>query len=326
MTIPDSVTSIGYRAFNNCTHLAEVKLSVNWTETPRHEYSYQRGNIFTGCSLLLNLTLPEGMTAIPEYAFANSPALVTVTLPDSMRQIGYYAFGQCTMLGGVDLGKQLTTIGTNAFEGCSTLEDIIIPRSLSTIGNYAFNGCTSLGNVDLSSGLTSIGAYAFNNSGLLSIDIPQGVTAINDHTFTNCANLRNVYLRDTVASFSGNPFENSPNVVIHCTVDSAAYLFAIEKGIPYVLDEGLNLTIHVYLGDQAFIRYSGIESGCRIFAAVYDANGGMLALTDAVRREEDKYIELVLGEDSIPGANTMKILIFSESMEPIQPAEAFRVQ
>lgn len=207
-----------------------------------------------------------------------------------------------------------------------TLDDIIFPLALNTIGNLAFYNCTALQTVNLPSQINGIGTYAFDHTGLKTIDFPLGVATVGDHFFTNCPDLRDVYLRDIITGFTGNPFENSPNVIIHCTMDSAAYNFAVENGIPYVLDEGLNLTIHVYLGDQAFIRYSGIESGCRIFAAVYDANGGMLALTDAVRREEDKYIELVLGEDSIPGANTMKILIFSESMEPIQPAEAFRVQ
>ena len=115
VTLPSSVTSIGGRAFYNCSGLEEINLS--------------------GCISL---------KSIDQSAFQNCASLETVLLPESLREIGTQAFWNCTGLKTVKLPAKLTTIGGQAFEGCSSLETVLLPAKLTTISGWAFRNCSDL--------------------------------------------------------------------------------------------------------------------------------------------------------------------------------------
>jgi hypothetical protein len=114
ITIPDSVTSIGYGAFG-------------------------------GCSNLTSVTLPNSVTNIWAGAFENCLGLTTVTIPDSVTSIGAYdyesvtvgPFEACFNLASVTLGNSVTLIGDYAFAG-TVLTNVTIPSSVTYIGPYAF--------------------------------------------------------------------------------------------------------------------------------------------------------------------------------------------
>ena len=67
VTIPDSVTSIGYFAFDSCDNLVSV-------------------------------TIGNSVTSIDGYAFYCCRGLTSVTIPDSVTSIGYFAFENCSSL------------------------------------------------------------------------------------------------------------------------------------------------------------------------------------------------------------------------------------
>ena len=71
VTIPDSVTSTGPRAFNYCTGITSV-------------------------------TILNSVTSIGYSAFEGCTSLTSVTIPNSVMSIGYYAFTGCTKLTSVD--------------------------------------------------------------------------------------------------------------------------------------------------------------------------------------------------------------------------------
>ena len=104
-----------------------------------------------------SLQLPEQLSAIGDYAFANctqlDPTYVTVgsekrQLPSGLTRIGNYAFSGCTQL---DLSwytdwlpTSLTSIGDGAFANCTALTQIILPQKLGAIGSGALRGCSNL--------------------------------------------------------------------------------------------------------------------------------------------------------------------------------------
>ena len=67
VTIPNSVTSIGYWAFS-------------------------------GCSSLKSVTIPNSVTSIGNSAFSDCKSLTSVTIPNSVTSIGEWAFDGCKSL------------------------------------------------------------------------------------------------------------------------------------------------------------------------------------------------------------------------------------
>ncbi len=62
VTIPSSVTSIGERAFSNCSSLISVSIPSSVTSIGR--------NAFSNCSSLTSITIPTSITSIDDYAFS----------------------------------------------------------------------------------------------------------------------------------------------------------------------------------------------------------------------------------------------------------------
>ncbi len=129
-TIPDSVTSIGDKAFERCYALTEI-------------------------------TIPDSVTSIGERAFYYCSALTEITIPDSVTSIGDEAFYYCDALTSVTIGNGVTSIGKSAFCDCDALTSITIPDSVTSIGDDAFSNCSKLTSITIPDSVTSIGRSAF---------------------------------------------------------------------------------------------------------------------------------------------------------------------
>jgi hypothetical protein len=107
--IPDNVTVIGSKAFEDCREIVEVHLPDSLTEI--------EDNAFAGCDNLQTVEFPASLKKIGSYAFADCPALETLELPSSIEEIGSYAFIRCYMLNSVKLPSSQTKIHETAFTG-----------------------------------------------------------------------------------------------------------------------------------------------------------------------------------------------------------------
>lgn len=91
-----------------------------------------------------DVVIPEGVTEIGNWAFADCERLASVVFPDSVTSIGMSAFNGCNSMKTVKLPKQVTDIGNWAFYGCSALTSVDIPGSVTNIGKRAFLNCQEL--------------------------------------------------------------------------------------------------------------------------------------------------------------------------------------
>ena len=167
VTLPNSVTNIGLQAFAGCTNVMAITV-----ETNNIFYSSVAGVLFDkGQSTLIQYPLgngfryyviPNSVTNIGSYAFANDTSLTSVTIPDSVTSISQGAFNSCISLTSVSIGTNVTTIGQGAFGGCPNLTSVTIPDSVIGIGNWTFSGCTSLTNATFGNGVTSMGYGAID--------------------------------------------------------------------------------------------------------------------------------------------------------------------
>jgi len=211
-TIPDSVTSIGDRAFLNCNRLTNIIVDENNRYYSNDEYGvlfnkdkttliqYPVGNKRT------SYTIPDSVTSIGDSAFEDCYNLTSITIGNSVTSIGNYAFRNCDSLTSITIPDSVTSMGNYAFAGCYNLTSVTIGNSVTIIGNYAFAECYDLTSVTIGNSVTSIGDSAFFYSGLTSITIPDSVTSIGDSAFRYCQSLTSITIPDSVTSIGNSAF------------------------------------------------------------------------------------------------------------------------
>ena len=235
-TIPNSVTSIGYGAFEYCTGLTSITIPNSVTSI-----GYEA---FLRCTGLTSITIPNSVTSIGEMAFEYCTGLTSITLGNSVTSIGRYAFYGCSGLTSITIPNSVTTIEYLAFRNCTGLTSInvasgnnyysdnngvlfnkkktelirypegksqtsyTIPDSVTSIGYYAFTYCTGLTSITIPNSVTSIGYEAFADcTGLTSITIPNSVTSIGRYAFYGCTGLTSITIPNSVTSIEDSAFD-----------------------------------------------------------------------------------------------------------------------
>lgn len=152
------------------------------------------------------LTIPAGITALPDDAFQGRDDFHTVKFADknTLTAIGARAFRGCSRLRSIKLPSSLTDIGSQAFAYCTRLRDIGIPKKVRHIGANAFAFCQSLTVVYLPPALRELESYAFAEcSSLREATLPANANMLGEQIFSGCIRLESV----TVDSRTPPPFE-----------------------------------------------------------------------------------------------------------------------
>ena len=120
--------------------------------------------VFANYHKLKEVTLPEKINEIGEYAFVNCFNLKRINLDCGLTYIRDFAFGKCKSLN-IDLINCLF-INKYAFYECESLEDINL--ICNEIGSFAFGDCKNLRRVNFLKSPITLGSYLFNNCSNLS--------------------------------------------------------------------------------------------------------------------------------------------------------------
>ena len=146
--------------FANNTQITKCDLTgvTGWGETPTLPEL-----AFKDCTKLQEVTLPDDVQVIGEYAFVRCAALTTVRLPQVTR-IDEYAFWECTSWKTLTLDN-VTAIDLAAFYGCTGLETLKMPKC-TRFGTYIVSGCSSLTRIEA----TAAGDFVFISDGTTSIE------------------------------------------------------------------------------------------------------------------------------------------------------------
>ena len=107
-------------------------------------YSYPNAEIFYKLedAQIPYYSIREDTKVIYNEAFEECN-LMQVTIPNTVVCIGDYAFKRCSSLQQINIPDSITSIGRCAFEFCSSLQQISIPDSVTSIGHGAFCLCSS---------------------------------------------------------------------------------------------------------------------------------------------------------------------------------------
>ena len=98
---------------------------------------------FTETLLSAGIDPAEGLKILPLGYLVNS-SIKYYAVPETVTQLGSYVFANNTELTEVSLPSKLTSIGSAAFSRCFNLSSIILPESLIEIKDQAFYNCRHL--------------------------------------------------------------------------------------------------------------------------------------------------------------------------------------
>ena len=268
ITIPSGVTTIKDYAFFACIELKTVNIlspnvdleedafsecyldrnNISWVDheiptdfgganmvTEQNDGLLIRGNAADKCrAFATDITIPNTVTDINQYAFYNIQSLSSVTISSSVANIGKGAFRNCTNLTTIIIPSSVVNIQAKAFRDCTNLTSIRIANSGATIAQDAFEGCNNLDTIYFDGSVTrpddDYGPFSANNAIVLptnNIDglqiengiikgcaryisnlvIPNTVTAIGTKAFGEKNTFSAVTIPDSVMSISDSAFE-----------------------------------------------------------------------------------------------------------------------
>jgi len=193
ISIPETVTTIESNVFEGCVDLSSIIIQdlSAWCrivfKQPIDNPLYYAHNLFLNNVEVKDLVIPDGVTAINDFAFYGLSGISSLTIPEGVSTIGNAAFCGCSGLVTASLPNSVTVLGPGAFQGCSNLTTVNIPSGVSLIDGFLFYGCEKLS----------------------QITIPAGVTEVRNDIFNGCSNLTEVYcLSPSVPTTAPNAFDN----------------------------------------------------------------------------------------------------------------------
>lgn len=224
VTLPDTLITIGHRAFHSCSNLTKIEIPVSVTEIG--------GSAFNNCENLEEVILHEGLESIGVSVFKNT-ALKSIAIPASVSSFGYEIFDgtpfweeltaknpivifnnilvdgrNCT--GAVVIPDGVTRINSFAFQMNMTVTSVQIPDSVTEIGKAAFMYCTGLTGITIPNTIEEISIGAFSDSGLKAVTIPDSVLNIRSGAFAYCMDLEEVNFPDHQVDVYSEAFEGTP--------------------------------------------------------------------------------------------------------------------
>lgn len=231
VVLPDSVGKIGKYAFSRCYQLRSLRIpSVTEICEGIFEYCTALETVtlsaktwgieeraFSHCSNLTKFDFPTSVALIGKEAFAYS-GLEQLTLPATIKTVKEGAFKGCGKLKKADIQISSDMLTDEVFTECRRLEEVVFSGGGKRIENRLFCGFVSLKRVVLPDGIEQIGDEAFADSGLEEIIIPDSLQSIGRNAFYNCRNLVSLRFAGTEAEWKQvkKPYDDTLKTLETC--------------------------------------------------------------------------------------------------------------
>ena len=168
VTIPDSVTGIGFCAFNSCDNLTSITLPDSVTSIGE--------DAFGSCENLTSVTLPNSVTSIGKNAFEKCRNLISVTVSSGVKIIDEFSLDSRCNLTSITLPDTDSeiSIGEGVFEKCEKLISVTIPDSVTSIRKDVFQGCDKFKNLCVSSNMKKMNGIKLEENKIAKLAEIQG--------------------------------------------------------------------------------------------------------------------------------------------------------
>ncbi len=160
---------------------------------------------------LQNVTLPDGITEVGEFAFARSSVSV-MTVPHGVTKIDYGAFYHCDYLEKVSLPTSVRCVEPKAFTYTGWVENFL--RGMDdTEGDFLISGGVLVAyrgtakDLVIPDGVRVIAGEVFrNNNEIETLILPEGLQVIGEGAFEGCKYLMQFSLPETVEEIKDRAF------------------------------------------------------------------------------------------------------------------------
>lgn len=299
ITIPNTLTDVGYRAFMDCDQLTKVVIEDGDTPLQFNSSQYYASYSWVYCAMFHDSPLEYVYLGRPVYydnhgddrygiisqnPFFGNETLREVVVGNSAKEVCDYTFQNCENLGKVTLGNSLVRIGEAAFTNCA-IQSIDIPNSVVTIGNNAFSSYNKLASVTLGNSVDTIGDGAFSGGAYTEIRIPNSVRYIGAKAFQSA--LKNIVFGNSVETIGDYAFARTAleEITIPNTVkDFGEYMFleckslvkvTIGNSVPSLgrsTFEGCENLEELVIGGAVSTIGKNAFSGCTALSSIYVNN------------------------------------------------------
>ncbi|MCD8208722.1 MAG: leucine-rich repeat protein [Bacteroidales bacterium] len=266
---------------------------------------------FADCSLLETVTIGCGVETISDYAFQLDSDLKNVEFRENddggtaLREIGEYAFASCTSLESVKLPRGVETISDFAFNRDSELEYINIPDSVEKIGRSAFLN-TKIYNEQADAMFVYVGQTPPNGSD----DENLWIVSVNEGNATDDAkkDLNTSYFDERTVGIADYAFSEVKNFQEIMIPDGVKYIGAdafYKSSFWSVVLEGSSQRAPagrepVYIGDEAFKSMSSLNN-----LLFYDRGSTRYPAVKSI------------GDEAFNGCSGISDVVISESLEHV---------
>ena len=224
VTLSKNLESLGSSTFGNCDGLTQIEIPKSLERAGDDYFASYAPGAFSGCKNLKNVSFEAGTTVIAYKLFSNCTGLEKITIPDTVTTIKGYAFYECSNLKEIQIGNGLKEIGDSVFYECTSLQKVLFPDTVNSMGTSIFYNCINLTEVHLPNIRQNIMANTFYNcKKLTTINFPSTLTTIEDSAFSGCESLPEAILPSGVEKIESNAFENCKSLkkaVVPDTVSS----------------------------------------------------------------------------------------------------------
>lgn len=241
VTIPKNLTAIHSALFSN-TEVEEVYAhdlptwmgivfgsnTANPLSGGRNDAYNSDSKLYLNNTLLTDLVIPNDITAIKNYSFANCLSLSSITIHEGVTKIGSSAFEYCVNVRTLNFNAisiSDPSSSTAPFHGMGWKSEelaVNIGKMVEKIPAYFLSGESATNyppihtiNFEEGSVCSHIGKSAFSNCAKLEmLSIPQGVSTIYEGTFNKCTSLRKIdFSNHTIVPTLSNvsAFRNVPS-------------------------------------------------------------------------------------------------------------------
>ena len=276
VTMPETVTELGYGAFGECPELTQIYL-------------------------------PDGIKKIDNSAFAGCK-LTSVNLPNSLEYIGYACFTGVSITS-LHIPAKVNYLYNNPFEGCNSLETITVDKDNSVY--YSPEGSNAVIKKEqkelvvgckktvIPSDVTTIKAGAFSYFDMPTMIIPESVNKICIQAFLR-SKITNISIPKSVTELENSVFYGCKNLT-----DVTVYWeepLAIED---HVFSTQTNATLHVPVGTIALYKAADYWKDFKEILSIYDGASGTYSIGDENAAALTDGSNMVQKETVIPSSITI---------------------